>query len=83
MTKEQVRNQLNSFICTEILQKPSYSLADNVPLISGGVISSFSFVEILVFIEEKFNVYIPDREWATDSLDTMSQIVDRIMRELP
>ena len=41
---------------------------------------SFSLAELGVYIESEFDVYIPDPELTVDQLDTLNQIVSRVMK---
>jgi acyl carrier protein len=78
-----IRKTLRDFICTELLRKPDYALDDNEPLITGGLIDSFSLAHIGVFIEDEFGVYIPDPDLTVANMDTLNQMVNRITLELP
>jgi len=35
-----------------------------------------------VFVEERFDLYIPDPDLTVENLDTLNQMVDRVMRDL-
>ena len=82
MTREEVRDRLRDFICTKLLRNQSYPLNDDEPLITGGLINSMSVVQIGVFVEEAFNLYIPDTDLTVEKMDTLAQITDRVMEEL-
>ena len=73
-------DRLRSFICTELLRDPGYPLGDDEPLISGGLIDSFSIAHVAVFIENAFAVYIPDGDLTVENMDTLQQIVELIQR---
>ena len=78
MTPSEVRERLRAYICTELMQSPSYPLGDDEPLITGGLIDSFSLAYLAVFIEATFGLYIPDVELTVDRMDTVTQIASRI-----
>jgi acyl carrier protein len=80
MTRTEIRDQLKAFICTELIRNPRFVIADDEPLISGGLIDSFSLAHIGVFIETAFGVYIPDNDLTVESMDTLNQMVDRIQQ---
>lgn len=73
-------DRLRSFICTELLRDPAYPLGDDEPLISGGLIDSFSIAYVGVFIENAFGVYIPDVDLTVENMDTLRQIAEMIRR---
>jgi acyl carrier protein len=74
-----VKNKLRTFILTELLNNPDYPLADDEPLITGGLIDSFSLAQIGVFVEDAFDVYIPDTDLTVANMDTLEQMAARVM----
>jgi acyl carrier protein len=82
MTAAEVREPLRRFIRDELIRNPHFVIADDEPLITGGIIDSFSLAEIAVFIEQAFNAYIPDIDLTVDNMDTLNQMVARVMREM-
>ena len=72
--------RLRGFICAELLRDPAYPLGDDEPLISGGLIDSFSIAHVAVFIETAFAVYIPDVDLTVENMDTLRQILALIRR---
>lgn len=73
MTQE-IQDKLNTFITTEILKQPGRSLAPDESLISGGLIDSFSLVDLALFVEETFGVKVDDTELNAQTFDTLSQL---------
>ena len=65
---------LNGYIRNEILRKPDYALDHDTPLISGGIIHSFSITHISVFMEREFGVQIRDRDLTVENMDTISRM---------
>ena len=81
MTADEVRAKLKAFICRELMGSDC-ALADDEPLFTGGLIDSFSIAYIAVFIEETFDVYIPDTDLTVENMDTVEGIVARVVSEL-
>ena len=75
-----IRDQLRAFICTELMKRPSYPLLDDEPLMSGGLIDSFSLPYLAVFIELQCGVYVPDVELTVENMDTLDLIVARVLQ---
>ena len=46
------------------------------PLISGGIVDSFSMVSLKVFLETKFNIQIPDAKASPEVFDSVNNIVN-------
>jgi acyl carrier protein len=79
MNEATVRDALRVFITRHLIRDPDFSLADNQPIISDGLISSFALAELAVFIEREFRVFIPDPELTVERMDTLDQIVARVL----
>ena len=75
---ENLISTLSSFIAREILKQPERELASDDPLISSGLIDSFSLMDIALFIEDSFGVRIEDTELNAETFDTLQQLTDLI-----
>jgi acyl carrier protein len=78
-----VRAQLREYICRHLIRDASYPLNDDEGIITGGLIDSFSLAELAVFAEKTFGVNIPDPDLTVAKMDTLDQIVARVLRDLP
>ncbi len=47
----------------------------NTPLISGGIVDSFSMVSLKVFLETKYNLSIPDAKATPEAFDSVDNIM--------
>jgi len=75
-----VREQLRSYIVTELIRDPDYDLEEEEGMISGGLMDSFALADFAVFVEQTFGVYIPDPDLTVDKMDTLNQMVARVLR---
>ncbi|MBZ0319740.1 MAG: acyl carrier protein [Anaerolineae bacterium] len=73
-----IRQELKTFITKEIMRNPKYPLKDAEPLISGGLIDSFSLVEVQLYIEKQFGVWIDDMEMTVATCNTVDDIAKLI-----
>lgn len=73
-----LETKLRAYLLKELLRRPAYDLKHDEPLISGGMIDSFSLAQIAVFIEDAFGVYIPDTELTVANMDTFDQMVAKV-----
>ncbi len=71
-----------AFICNEILKDPGRSLAMDEPLISSGLIDSFSLVDLALFIEDEFGVRIEDTELNVDVFDSLADLSALVAKKL-
>ncbi|HEX7503476.1 MAG TPA: acyl carrier protein [Acidobacteriota bacterium] len=76
-----IRQKLRAYIKAEIIKNPEYPLRDDEPLISGGLIDSFSIAHIAVFIETRIGVRIPDTDLTLDTMDSIDRMCARILAE--
>jgi len=73
-----IRQKLKTYITAEIIKNAEYPLRDDEPLISGGLIDSFSIAHIAVFIETEIGVRIPDTDLTLDTMDSIDRMCARI-----
>ncbi len=57
-------------------------LNEDTPLISGGIVDSFSMVSLKRFLEKKYNIQIPDADASPEAFDTVNSIVALVNRFL-
>lgn len=82
MNEQTVRDQLHTFIVSELIRDPNYELAGSEGVISSGLIDSFALAQIGVFVEQAFDVYIPDPDLTVAKMDTLNQMVLRVMQDI-
>lgn len=52
----------------------------DTPLISGGIVDSFSMVSLKRFLETNYNIQIPDAKATPEAFDSVNSIVE-LMKE--
>lgn len=67
-------SDLEKFIATQILKQPGRKISGNEPLISSGLIDSFSLMDIALFVEDTFGVRIEDTELNAETFDNLTQL---------
>lgn len=82
MEEEIVREKLRRFICQDLIRDDEYRLSDQEGIITGGLMDSFSLAEFAVYVESEFDVYIPDADLTVAKMDTLEQMVARVMRDM-
>ena len=53
-------------------------LDENTPLISSGIVDSFSMVSLKRFLEKKYSISIPDDQATPEAFDTVTKIIDLV-----
>ncbi|MEP7291668.1 MAG: hypothetical protein ABI835_07780 [Chloroflexota bacterium] len=82
MDEKAVREKLRSYITRELIRDEDYTLTDTEGIVSGGLMDSFSLAEFAVYAEGEFGVYIPDPDLTVAKMDTLDQMVARVMRDM-
>ncbi len=80
MDETTIREKLRAYICKELIRDARYPLTDTEGIITGGLMDSFALAEFAVYVEKEFGVYIPDADLTVAKMDTLNQMVARIMR---
>ena len=55
-------------------------LDENTPLISSGIVDSFSMVSLKRFLEKKYAISIPDDQATPEAFNTVSSIISLVER---
>jgi acyl carrier protein len=83
MMNSQILQTLSQYITTKILKQRNRKISVDEPLISSGLIDSFSLVDLSLYIEDTFNVRIDDTELNAETFDTLSQLATLILQRKP
>ena len=59
-------------------EEEAEELEASTPLISSGIVDSFSMVSLKRFVEQEYGISIPDEEATTDAFDTVNGIIELI-----
>jgi acyl carrier protein len=71
-----VKDVVLEYIKGEYLEEgDDRELTFDTPLISGGIVDSFSMVSLKVFLETKYNISIPDAKATPEAFDSVNNIV--------
>jgi acyl carrier protein len=62
------------YVRREYLEDDSQEINADTPLISGGIVDSFSMVSLKRFLENKYGISIPDDKATPEAFDTVNKI---------
>ena len=65
---------LGRHIAEKILKQPKRGIAPDEPIISSGLIDSFSLVDLALFVEDTYAVRVNDSELNAATFDTLAQL---------
>ena len=80
MNQTEIYQTIRDFILRELIRDETYPLTDDEGIITNGMMDSFALAELGVFVEDQYNIYIPDSDLTVDKMDTLNLIIARIMR---
>jgi acyl carrier protein len=72
------QSTVGNYVSTSILRQSKRKILNDEPLISSGLIDSFSLVDLALFIEDTFGVHIDDTELNAQTFDTLDQLANLI-----
>jgi acyl carrier protein len=67
-------NIVLDYVRREYLEDDSQEINADTPLISGGIVDSFSMVSLKRFLENKYGISIPDDRATPEAFDTVNKI---------
>lgn len=70
---DDIVHKLSAYIAEEFLDQPR-KLTPDEPLISSGLIDSFSMINVALFVERTFGVRLVDTELNADHFDSIRQL---------
>jgi len=73
---------LSTYIATSILKQPKRVLRLDEPLLSNGLVDSFSLVDLSLFIEKEFKVFIDNTELNPQTFDTLAQLASLVQSRM-
>lgn len=65
---------LAEYISAHILKDPTRTILPDEPLISSGLVDSFSLVDLALFVEDHFGVHLDDTELTSSVFDTLAEL---------
>ncbi|MFP4458847.1 MAG: phosphopantetheine-binding protein [Candidatus Zixiibacteriota bacterium] len=69
------------YVVEEYLEEDDEEEIDvDSPLISSGIVDSFSMVSLKTFLERKYDISIPDEKASPEAFDTVTKIA-KVVRE--
>lgn len=74
MTDEELRKDILTYVKNEYLEDDSDTITADSPLISSGLVDSFSMVSLLMYIRKKY-ANVTDEKATPDAFDTVNKII--------
>jgi acyl carrier protein len=71
---EEMKDIIKDYVIREYVEDDTVVTYDT-PLISGGIVDSFSMVSLKRFLENKYQISIPDDKATPEAFDSVNKIV--------
>ena len=79
---DEMRERIIDYIRNEYVEDESMEVKEDTPLISSGLVDSFSMVSLKLFLEEEYQIRMTDAEASTEAFDTVRSIMALVNRKL-
>lgn len=76
-----IEQEIRKFLTEEFLSGNGDILNEDVPLL-GNVIDSQGVINLVAFVQERFNIAVSDDDVTTENLASVKSVVDLIERKL-
>ncbi len=80
---DDIAASLGRYISAEILKDPARRLTDDEPIVSSGLVDSFSLVDLALYVESAFGVRIDDTELTAQVFDSVGELARLVRSRLP
>jgi acyl carrier protein len=78
---DELTRMVREYVVREYLEEgDEREIKETTPLISGGIVDSFSMVSLKRFLERKYSIKIPDACATPEAFDTVQSIVALVRR---
>ncbi len=75
---EDIKDVILEYVIEEYLEDEDEELTFDSPLISGGIVDSFSMVSLKRFLETKYKISLPDDRATPEAFDSVDKITDLV-----
>ncbi len=72
---EEMKDIVLKYVQNEYVEEEDQVITYDTPLISGGIVDSFSMVSLKRFLENKYKISIPDDKATPEAFDSVTKIV--------
>jgi acyl carrier protein/D-alanine--poly(phosphoribitol) ligase subunit 2 len=80
---DEMKDAVLEYVIDEYIDEDDeIEVAPDTPLISSGIVDSFSMVSLKAFLEKKYRVKLPDEEATPEAFDTVNSIVALVQKHM-
>jgi len=79
-----IEEQIRHYIAENFLfSDDSYQLSNDASFLQEGIVDSTGVLELVMFVEETFDIAVEDEDIVPENFDSVSQLAAYIRRKLP
>ncbi len=72
---DEIKDKVREYVVDEYVEEgEDVEVKDDTPLITGGLVDSFSMVSLKLFLETEYKIKIPDEKATAEAFDTVNAI---------
>ncbi len=79
MNRDEIKDIVLKYVIAEYAEDENDEITFDTPLISGGIVDSFSMVSLKRFLENKYKISIPDEKASPEAFDSVNKITDLVI----
>jgi acyl carrier protein len=79
---EEIRELVLNYVSKEFIDDDEVKIDCDTPLITGGLVDSFSMITLLVYLEKKFNIKIPAYKATPEAFNSVNRITNLVSNYL-
>ena len=80
---DDIKDMVLEYIVDEYVEEDDdIEVTSSTPLISSGIVDSFSMVSLKVFLEKKYDISLPDAEATPQAFDTVDSIAELVQKHM-
>ncbi len=73
-----IKDVILQYVIDEYLEDPDEVISFDTPLISGGIVDSFSMVSLKRFLETTYKIQLPDERATPEAFDDVNSIAELV-----
>jgi len=78
---DDLKKTIRDYVVKEYLEDgDDREVREDTPLITGGIVDSFSMVSLKRFLERKYTIQIPDAQATPQAFDTVNSIAELVRK---
>ncbi len=78
---DDLKEAIRSYVVKEYLEDgDDREIGEDTPLITGGIVDSFSMVSLKRFLERKYSIQIPDAQATPQAFDSVNSIAELVRK---